>query len=72
MSDPILPEWLRGRFEPLPDVADWDSLAAGLDVEAHFASVVALAEQLLAAPDPWPESDPKPLGLTPEQRDRLR
>ncbi len=72
MSDPILPGWLQGRFEPLPDVSDWDSLAAGLDVESHFASAVALAEALLSAPDPWPHPAGESLGLTDEQRSRLR
>jgi len=67
-----MPAWLNGRFQPLPDVADWDALAAGLDVEAHFASVVALAAEVLDVRDPWAEVADDAVRLTAEQRDQLR
>ena len=74
MSEPLdpglgeLPDWLRGRFHPLPDVADWDQLTVGLDIEAHFHSAVALASELLAAADPWADVDLPPSRLSDEQR----
>ncbi len=63
-----LPDWLRGRFQPLPDDVDWDGLAAGLDIETHFHSVVALASEVLGGADPWADVALPPSALTEEQR----
>ena len=66
-----LPGWLRGRFQPIDDDLDWDALAAGLDLPGSFASVVALADEIIAAADPWGDRAQAPLRLTAEQRDHL-
>ena len=63
-----LPDWLGGRFQPLPDDVDWNGLAAGLDIETHFHSVVGLASEVLGGADPWADVALPPTMLTDEQR----
>ncbi len=65
------PEWLRGRFRPIADDLDWEALAVGLELPGTFASVVALADEVLPGEDPWGDRGDRSPGLTREQRDHL-